>query len=88
MALRKAVKRGRTSPTSLKITAEDTFLPPERILESWALISSSVILGRERRVRFPAGAALEALGAFGPLEERPKRASMESTCFSSLAYFL
>ena len=82
------MKRGRASPTSLKITAEETFLPPERILESWALISSSVILGRRRRVRLAVDEAFAALGAFGPLEERPKRASMESTCFSSLAYFL
>ena len=82
------MKRGRASPTSLKITAEETFLPPERIWESLALISSSVILGRWRRVRLPVDAALAALGAFGPLEERPKRESRDSTSLSSLAYFL
>jgi len=48
----------------LKINAEETFLPPERILESWALISSSEDL------REAAAGALSSrcgLGGFGSL---------------------
>ncbi len=51
MALRKAVKRGADFFEDHR--REETFLPTERILESCVLISSSEILRRRRRVRFP-----------------------------------
>ena len=78
------MKRGRVMPISLKITAEETLLPAERVVESLDLISSSVILGSVRRVRFPATGAF----SLGVGDVLPKRANMPSICLSSLAYFL
>jgi len=86
--LRNAENRGRAMGTSLKITADETFFPPERILIRLVLISSSEILGRVRRERFPTGEVFADFALGAVVVESPSRPNMLSICLSSFAYFL